>query len=62
MAYNPNYKPVMLTMAQMERIRALQDAEKAKSPLNLAPTINAIARGLVDTALSQMEKQGDVVR
>lgn len=56
MAYNPNFKPVMLTMDQMVRIRALQDAEKAKSPLNLAPTINAIARGLVDTALSQMEK------
>lgn len=30
MAYNPNFKPVMLTMTQMERIRALQDAEKAK--------------------------------
>lgn len=62
MAYNPNFKPVMLTMTQMERIRAIQDAEKDKSPLNLAPTINAIARSLVDSALNQMEKQGDTVR
>lgn len=63
MAYNPNFKPVMLTMAQMEMIRAIQDTEKDKSPLNLAPTINSIARSLVvDTALNQMEKQADAVR
>ncbi|EKT61316.1 MULTISPECIES: hypothetical protein [Providencia] len=57
MAYNPNFKPVMLTLEQMERIKALQEVERTKSPLKLAPTLNAIARSLVDNALNQMEKQ-----
>ncbi|WP_314139862.1 hypothetical protein [Buttiauxella noackiae] len=55
MAQNPNFKPVLLTKEQMESVRRIQDGYRAKSPLNVAPTLNAIVRGLVDKALTQVE-------
>lgn len=54
MAQNPNFKPVLLTANQMEIVKRLQEQERSKSPLKVAPTLNAIVRGLVDKALSQM--------
>ena len=55
MAQNPNFKPVLLTKEQMESVRRIQDGYRAESPLNVAPTLNAIVRGLVDKALKQVE-------
>ena len=55
MAYNPNFKPVMLTTEQMEAIKRIQQKHRDSSLLNAAPTISSIARGLVDKALQQME-------
>lgn len=54
MAYNPNFKPVLLTTDQMEAIKRIQQQERKKSPLNAAPSISAIVRGLVGKALSQV--------
>lgn len=51
MAQNPNFKPVLLTKEQMEKVKRIQDEERSKSPLNLAPSLNAIVRGLVNQAL-----------
>ncbi|WP_260524128.1 hypothetical protein [Serratia sp. PL7] len=53
MAYNPNFKPVLLTKEQMQAVKRIQDSERAKSPYQIAPTLNAIARGLMDKALKQ---------
>lgn len=53
MAYNPNFKPVLLTKEQMQAVKRIQDSERAKSPYQVAPTLNAIARGLMDKALKQ---------
>ncbi len=52
MAYNPNYKPVLLTKEQIEAVKQLQEEERRRSPLNVAPTVNAIVRGLVNKALA----------
>lgn len=53
MAYNQNFKPVLLTKEQMDIIRRIQEGERSKSPLNVAPTLNAIVRGLMDKILKQ---------
>lgn len=53
MAYNPNFKPILLTKEQMEVIKRIQDGERIKSSLNVAPTLNAIARGLMEKILKQ---------
>ncbi|HBR4754306.1 TPA: hypothetical protein L9W62_000056 [Klebsiella pneumoniae] len=54
MAHNPNFKPVLLTAEQMAIIKLIQEEERKKSPLSVAPTLNAIVRGLVDKALSNL--------
>lgn len=46
-------KPVLLSPEQIEKIRKLQEIERKKSPLGLAPTLHAIARQLMDRALSE---------
>lgn len=53
MAYNPNFKPILLTKEQMEVIKRIQDVERSQSPYNVAPTLNAIARGLMEKILKQ---------
>lgn len=53
MAYNPNFKPILLTKEQMEVIKLIQDGERSKSPYSVAPTLNAIARGLMEKILKQ---------
>ncbi|MEF3760500.1 hypothetical protein [Escherichia coli] len=52
MAVNPKFKPVLLTNEQMEAVRRIQEVERSKSPINVAPSLNAIVRGLMDKALS----------
>ncbi|MCS0528937.1 hypothetical protein [Klebsiella grimontii] len=52
----PTVKPVLLSIEQIEKLRALQEKERNKSPLGIAPTIHVIARQLMDNALrTQME-------
>ncbi|EBD0123537.1 hypothetical protein EWV18_21245, partial [Salmonella enterica subsp. enterica serovar Muenster] len=48
----PSVKPVLLSRDQIEQLRALQEQERKKSPLGLAPTIHVIARQLMDRALN----------
>ncbi|XPP73239.1 hypothetical protein ACN2AS_24295 [Serratia liquefaciens] len=47
-----NVKAVLLRNDQIEAIRKLQDEVSEKSGIGVAPSIHAIARGLVDSALS----------
>lgn len=39
----PSVKPVLLSLEQIEKLRTLQENERKKSPLGIAPTIG-IAR------------------
>lgn len=48
----PSVKPVLLSLEQIEKLRTLQENERKKSPLGIAPTIHVIARQLMDRALS----------
>ena len=52
MAYNPNFKPVLLTADQMTVIKRIQQQQRDSSMINAAPTVSAIVRGLVDKALA----------
>ncbi|WP_241580371.1 MULTISPECIES: hypothetical protein [Rosenbergiella] len=50
----PSLKPVLLSREQIEALQAIQREERAKSSLNVAPTIHVIARQLMDKALQQL--------
>jgi hypothetical protein len=45
-------KPVLLSEAQIQAIRKIQEQQRQQSGIGVAPTIHEIARGLVDKALS----------
>ena len=47
-------KPVLLSREQITALREIQEQERRKSPLNIAPTIHVIARQLMDNALKQI--------
>ncbi len=47
--------PVLLSKEQVGAIRRLQEQERNKSPLGVAPTIHVIARSLMDKALKDIE-------
>jgi len=47
-------KPVLLNSEQIAALRVIQEQERSKSPLNIAPTIHVIARQLMDNALKQI--------
>lgn len=44
-------KPVLLSEAQIQAIRKIQEKQRQQSGIGVAPTIHEIARGLVDKAL-----------
>lgn len=46
-------KPVLLSEAQIQAIRKIQEKQRQQSGIGVAPTIHEIARGLVDKALKQ---------
>jgi len=50
-------KTVLIKVEQFEELRKLQEKERAKSPLGVAPTIHVIARGLMDKALAQLAQE-----
>lgn len=47
--------PVLLSKEQVGAIRRIQEQERSKSPLGVAPTIHVIARSLMDKALKDIE-------
>lgn len=57
-----NNKPVLLSGEQMEAIRNTQQQECAASPLIVSPSINAIARALVDKGLDAVAQKKQAVR
>ena len=52
MIQQPTVKPVLMRVEQIEALRKIQEKERAKSPVGVAPTIHVIARGLMDKALA----------
>lgn len=48
---------VLLSLEQIETLQKIQEQERAKSPLGVAPTIHVIARSLMDKALAQMAQE-----
>ncbi|XBS69907.1 hypothetical protein ABK905_00515 [Acerihabitans sp. KWT182] len=44
---------VLLSGEQVQAIREIQEQQRQKSGIGVAPTIHEIARGLVDQALAQ---------
>lgn len=48
----PTVRPVLLNREQYETLRAIQEKERSKSPLGIAPTIHVIARKLMAKALA----------
>lgn len=57
MIQQPTVKPVLMRVEQIEALRRIQEKERAKSPLGVAPTIHVIARGLMDKALAQLDQE-----
>ncbi|MDY4368610.1 hypothetical protein SNR26_12900 [Pectobacterium brasiliense] len=47
--------PILLSKEQVGAIRRIQEQERSKSPLGVAPTIHVIARSLMDKALKETE-------
>ncbi|HBK4800821.1 TPA: hypothetical protein LLT04_005886 [Klebsiella michiganensis] len=51
-------KPVLLSEAQIQAIRKIQEKQRQQSGIGVAPTIHEIARGLVDKALTTLSVGG----
>lgn len=54
----PNVKPVLLSSEQMQAIRNIQERERQRSDLGVAPTVHQIARGLMAKALASLAAEG----
>lgn len=52
MSRQATMKPVLLSKEQIVKLKLIQEEEQQKSPLGIAPSIHAIARGLIDKALN----------
>ncbi|EOJ9253748.1 MULTISPECIES: hypothetical protein [Klebsiella/Raoultella group] len=50
-------KPVLLSEAQIQAIRKIQEKQRLQSGIGVAPTVHEIARGLVDKALASLSKE-----
>ncbi|HBX9998997.1 hypothetical protein [Klebsiella variicola] len=50
-------KPVLLSEAQIQAIRKIQEKQRQQSGIGVAPTIHEIARGLVDAALATISAE-----
>ncbi len=46
-------KPILLSQEQVNSLVRIQAEERAKSPLGITPSLHAIARGIMDKALSK---------
>lgn len=45
-------KQVLISEKQMEAIKKIQEEQRKKSGIGVAPTLHEIARGLIDKALA----------
>lgn len=52
----PNVKPVLLSAEQLQAIRNIQERERQRSDLGVAPTVHQIARGLMAKALASLQE------
>lgn len=52
MAQTSNVKAVLLSNEQMAQLRGIQEQERRKSALGVAPSVHAIARALMAKALN----------
>ncbi|MEB4699872.1 hypothetical protein [Klebsiella quasipneumoniae] len=50
-------KPLLLSEAQIQAIRKIQEKQRQQSGIGVAPTIHEIARGLVDKALASLSNE-----
>ena len=48
----PAVKPVLLSREQYAVLRQIQEQERSKSTLGIAPTVHVIARRLMEKAIS----------
>ncbi|MCU6329923.1 hypothetical protein KSU19_19920 [Enterobacter quasiroggenkampii] len=51
----PNVKPVLLSQGQITALKALQEQERQKSALGIAPSLHDVARKVVDMGLTRLE-------
>ena len=51
-------KPVLISEKQIEAIKKIQEEQRKKSEVGVAPTIHDIARGLMDKALASLASEG----
>lgn len=51
---NHGVNPVLLSRRQIEALQRIQDEERQKSVLGVAPSIHVIARQLMDKALKEV--------
>lgn len=54
----PNVKPVLLSAEQMQAIYNIQERERQRSDLGVAPTVHQIARSLMAKALASLTANG----
>ncbi|WP_193765247.1 hypothetical protein [Hafnia paralvei] len=54
----PNVKPVLLSGDQFSAICKIQERERQRSDIGVAPSVHQIARGLVAKALASMTSDG----
>lgn len=52
---NSKVKPVLLHGAQIQVLKAIQEKERQKSGLGIAPSIHDVARKVFDAGLFKME-------
>ena len=50
-----NVKPVLLNGEQIQALKTIQERERQKSGMGIAPSIHAVARKIFDAGLSKME-------
>ncbi|EJI3745666.1 hypothetical protein ND368_004563 [Escherichia coli] len=55
----PSVKPVLLSGDQFAAICKIQDRERQRSDIGVAPSVHQIARGLVAKALASMAVEGN---
>ncbi|MFN1150087.1 hypothetical protein [Serratia liquefaciens] len=55
----PNVKPVLLSGEQFAAICKIQERERKRSDLGVAPSIHQIARGLIAKALASLAVEGN---
>lgn len=54
---NPKVKAVLLSNEQIDALHRMQERERQKSPLGIAPSIHEIARSLMTQALNSHSAQ-----